>query len=56
MAESVEEMTPLKRKLDEFGTFLSKASQQALCSRHQTICEAAAAPEGISGHTAFVAI
>ena len=24
MAESVEEMTPLKRKLDEFGTFLSK--------------------------------
>jgi len=24
MADSVEEMTPLKQKLDEFGTFLSK--------------------------------
>lgn len=24
MAESAEEMTPLKQKLDEFGTFLSK--------------------------------
>ena len=24
MAESVEEMTPLKQKLDDFGNFLSK--------------------------------
>ena len=26
MAESVEEMTPLKQKLDDFGRFLSKVS------------------------------
>ena len=25
MAESVEELTPLKKKLDDFGAFLSKA-------------------------------
>ena len=24
MAETVEELTPLKKKLDDFGTFLSK--------------------------------
>jgi hypothetical protein len=28
MAESTEEMTPLKQKLDEFGRFLSKVSMR----------------------------
>ncbi len=26
MAETVEELTPLKKKLDDFGTFLSKVT------------------------------
>lgn len=29
MAESVEELTPLKQKLDDFGNFLSKARPAA---------------------------
>lgn len=32
MAESVEEMTPLKIKLNEFGTFLSKVWYSLVCS------------------------
>lgn len=31
MAESVEEMTPLKKKLDAFGTFLSKVLHHPSC-------------------------
>ena len=30
MAESVEEMTPLKQKLDDFGNFLSKVAPRLL--------------------------
>ena len=30
MAESVEEMTPLKQKLDDFGNFLSKVGPRHL--------------------------
>lgn len=33
MAETVDEMTPLKKKLDDFGSFLSKV----LCFRMRTV-------------------
>lgn len=35
MAETIEELTPLKKKLDDFGTFLSKVTQSS--SSHITL-------------------